>query len=434
MMDRFSRKSKRPMTASAGANVPGGSPTTPEAILRRTEDWQTRVLAYAGAVPEAIHAGMFVSNTTSNIDIRVTGDEQIGPMIENMLSPFPMSRVCTNLFYVGEVLVAFDKRNFRWQSFGKADYKYSKDKPLEVRHEDGKFHPLGSDWVWFRIFRPDPSDRFAAWSTHKAMLDLLESMYVHQLADTVVGQSRLAGAGLLFIPNDEFMDGPDMDGGEPEPGTQAHFEMRLRSAMSDSIRDRKAQDAIVPLIMFGSAELADGIRHVLMERKDDAEAFASRMAAMAGRYGDGIDLPKEVVTSLGDANHWGAWKVDQNTWQYYLQPLAQIAIDALTTNFIRPIVEGIGSTAKLTATADATRVIVKPDRTDAGIRLHALNALNAEAALAAAGFDPVADLHPLANQQANPSLGTQPDGAVRMPGANNRGTEGEPVGDRNFQR
>lgn len=385
-------------------------------------------------MPEAIHAGLYVTNTTANIDIKIEGDERLAPMIEEMLSAFPMSRVCTNLFYVGEMVVAFDKKNFRWQSFGKLDYKYADKKPLEVRQEDGKFYKLDPDWIWFRIYRPDPSDRFAAWSTHKAMLDVLESMYVHQLADTAVAQSRLAGAGILFIPNDEFLDIPVEDGGEPEPGTQAHFEKRLRDAMTDSVRDRKAQDAIVPLIMFGAAELSDGIRHVLMERKDDADAFASRMKAMAARYGDGIDLPKEVVTSMGEANHWGAWKVDQNTWQYYLQPLAQVVIDALTTNFIRPIAEGLGSTAKITAKADATRVIVKPDRTDAAIRLHALKALKAAAALEAAGFDPVLDLHPLADETENASLGTQPDGAVRMPGANFRGSEGEPVGDRNFQR
>lgn len=433
--DRFKRNGKRAMTAAAGGPVSGGSPATPDAIMRRTEDWQKRVMAFRKAIPEVGHATRFVENTMMNAEIRVTGDARTAPLIEGALRNFPMSRVCANLFLVGEIIVAFDKRNYRWQSFGKNDYKYEKGKPLQVKNEDEKFRPLTSDWVWFRIWRPDTDDRFAAWSCHLEMTDLLESMYVHQLADTAVAQSRLAGAGILFIPNDEFIDIPVEDGGEPEPGTQGHFEKRLREAMTDSVRDRKVQDALVPLIMFGSAELADGIRHVLMERKDDAEAFAARMAAMKDRYGDGIDLPKEVITGSGEANHWGAWKVDQNTWQYYLKPLGQVVVDALTEKFIRPIGEMLGVNPQLLdAEIDATKIIVKPDRTDAAIRLHALSALNAEAALREAGFDPVNDLHPMANQVAKYSEGTQPDGAVRMPGANFRGSEGEPVGDRNVQR
>jgi hypothetical protein len=401
--------------------------------MRRTEDWQKRVGAFAKAIPEMGHASRFVENTMMNAEIRVIGSKRIAKSIEEMLASFPMSRVCVHLFQVGETVVAFDRNNFRWQSFGKGDYKYEKGKRLKIKGEDEKFHDIGDEWTWFRIWRPDPDDRFAAWSCHRDMLDTLEAMYVHQLADTAVAQSRLAGAGILFIPNDEFINSPDMDGGEPEPGTQEHFEKRLREAMSDSIRDRKAQDALVPLIMFGSAEIAGGIRHVLMERPDDAEAFERRMRAYRERYGDGIDLPKEVVTGMGDTNHWAGWKVDQNTWKYYLKPLGQVVVDALTVNFVRPIAIGLGATTVFDAELDATNVIVKPDRTDAAIRLHSLKALAAHAALREAGFDPEKDLHPLADLDPS-SPGTQPDGAVRMPGANFRGSEGEPVGDRNVQR
>ncbi len=421
------------MIASAGGTISGGSPATPDAIMRRTEDWQRRVLAYAKAIPEVGHATRFVENTMAQAEVHVSGDDRLVPMIEAMLASFPMSRVCTNLFLVAEVVVAFDTRTFRWQSYGKADYKYEQNKPLQVKQEDGKFHPLADDWKWFRIWRPDTDDRFAAWSCHREMLDLLEAMYVHQLADTAVATSRLAGAGILYIPNDEFMDIPVEDGGEPEPGSQAHFEKRLRDAMSDSVRDRRQQDAYVPLVMFGSAELGSSIRHVLMERNDDAKGFAERMDSYKQRYGDGIDLPSEVITSMSDANHWAAWKVDQNTWQYYLLPLGLVVVNALLENFIRPIARELGSTALITAELDATRVIVKPDRTDAAIRLHSLKALNAAAALREAGFDPVEDIHPLADIDPS-SPGTQPDGAVRMPGANFRGSEGEPIGDRNVQR
>lgn len=379
------------------------------------------------------HAALFVNNTMAQATIDVAGDDRVARLLTPMLRSFPMGRVCRNLFLVGEMIVAFNVRTQKWEAYGKGDYKHRENKPLEVKQEDGKFRELGDDWRWFRIWREDDSDRWEAMSCHQPMLDLLESMFLHQLADAAVAQSRLAGAGILFIPNDEFTDVPVEDGGEPEPGSQAHFEMRLRDAMTDSIKDRRQQDAIVPLIMFGSAELADSIKHILMERKDDAGAFAERMAGYATRYGNGIDLPKEVIAGMSEANHWAAWKVDQNTWQYYLQPLGQVVVDALTTKFIRPVALELGSVSDITATLNAQNVIVKPDRTDAAIRLYSTNALSAEAALRESGFDPETDLHPMANQ-GNGSLGTQPDGAVRLPSANFRGAEGEPIGDRNAQR
>ena len=435
MMDRFRKQSpsKRPVVSSAGGVIEGGSPARPEAIMQRQAEWQKRTHAFVDVIPEAGHAQRFVENTTGKVKLVVEGDATNAPALTRQLAGFPMGRVCANLFTVGEILVAYkyDGGRTRWNSYAHGDYKYEKNKPLKVKGEDGKFRELGNEWKWFRIFREDSNDRFAAWSTHKPMLDLLESLYVHQLADTAVAQSRLAGAGVFYVPNDELNDIPVEDGGEPEPGSQAHFEMRLREAMTDSLRNRKAEDAIVPVFMFGSSEFAEGLRHVLMERIDNAEAFAKRMEAMKRRYADGIDLPAEVVIGMGEANHWGAWKVDHNTWQYYLEPMVEVATGALLQNFVNPVAMALGTRTELTISIDGTAVIVKPDKTDAAIRAHSVGALSAEGLLHYAGFDPQY-LHPLANQPKQ--VATQPDGQVQMPSASFRGSEGQPVGDRNFER
>lgn len=437
-MGIFDRRNnnKLPLTAAAGGVIRGGSPASVDAIMRRTEDWQVRVLAYQDSVPEVAHAGTFVENTTGKVKFVADGDTANASAITEQLKYFPTGRTARNLFLIGEVIVGYkydtEKRATVWKSWGKRDYKYKGDsKPLEVRSKDNKWKTLGSEWKWFRIWRPDPSEMYAAWSSHKAQLDLLEALYVHQLADTAVATSRLAGAGILYIPNDEFSDVPDLDGGEPEPGSQGHFELRLREAMSDSLTNRRAQDAVVPLVMFGAAEFADAIKHTLMERRDDAEAFANRMEAYRKRYGAGIELPEEVITGMGKTNHWAGWKVDQNTWSYYLEPLVRIIAEALEQNFARPVVEELGSSSDIVIELDPTQVIVKPDRTDAAIRLFAAGALSAEGALEAAGFDVSKKATGPAPKSNAP---TQPDGQVRLPSANFRDSEGEPVGDRNLER
>lgn len=156
------------------------------------------------------------------------------------------------------------------------------------------------------------------------------------------------------------------------------------------------------------------------------------MDAYRKRYGAGIELPEEVITGMGKTNHWAGWKVDQNTWSYYLEPLISIIGEALEKNFAQPVAQQLGSESDIEIELDATKVIVKPDRTDAAIRLFMAGALSAEGALEAAGFDVSQKAD--GSDQPRGANGTQPDGQVRLPSANFRGSEGEPIGDRNLQR
>jgi hypothetical protein len=432
-------RARRPIVASAGKLVKGGSPVSAEAMINRRKDWQKRVLHFADAVPEVGHAASYVCNSVQRVRLEVKGAGGLDQILTDMLVDYPIGRVTENLFLVGEMLVAYkpdedEPTNVKWKSFGKEDYAIQRDKLL-LRGKGGKMEEPDPELNLFNIFRMDRADRTKVWSTHKPMLDVLEAMYVHQLADSAIATSRLAGAGILYVPNDEMMDMPDVDGAdaEPEPGSQAHFEQTLRNAFADSIKNREVADAYTPLIMFGAAEYANGLKHLLTERVDNAEAYASRMRAYKERYGSGIDIPAEVVTGMGETNHWAAWKIDQNTWSYYLRPMVEMSTDALLRNFIRPVAAelGVPENAPLRIELDPTDVIVKPDRTDAAIRLFSVGALSAEAAVKAAGFDP-ADVAP--NADAPRSVGEQPDGMPRMPGANFRGSEGQPIGDRNFER
>lgn len=396
------------------------------------------MLSYQDAIPEIGHAGTFVENVMGKVSYIVEVNGERNDTLTGLLKKFPSGRSNRNMFMVGEYILAYkyeqDIDKVRWKAFGKKDYKVEPNKPLQVKMPDGKYRELDNGWTWFRVWREDTSDKYKAWSSLKPQLDVMEALYVHQLADTAVATSRLAGAGILYIPNDEFVDMPDLDGGEPEPGSQAHFEMRLRDAMQDSVRNRSSADAIVPLVMFGSAEYGDAIRHVLMERTDDAEAFERRINAYRKRIGGGIELPEEVITGMGDTNHWAGWKVDQNTWNYYLEPMGEITADALDKNFIEPVAQLLGIEGDIEVKIDPTRAIVKPDRTDAGIRLYAAGALSGEGALHYAGMD-AKFIHPHANDpKGGASNGNQPDGQVRMPSANFRDSEGEPVGDRNMER
>lgn len=407
-MGIFDRKPKPlPIRAAAGGVIRGGNPAGPDAIVTRTEDWQKRVLAFADSVPEVSFAGSFFNSTLQRVHFEVEGlDEIQSSVINRQLRDIPSGRTGENMFLIGEGYLAFeydaDEEKTCWYSYGANDYLAEKNKPFKVRSDSGGWEVMPDGRKAFRVYRPNRSNWRKAWSPHIAMLDLMESMYLHQLADTAVATSRLASAGILVLPTD-MPSVPIPMGGKPEQGSQEWFRELLVNAMEESVRRSDPKAAVAPLIYFANTDdAANSFKHILLERRDDAEAFAARMAAYRTRYATGADLPPEVILGLGSANHWSAWKVDQNTYTYYIAPLAQLIADALLKNFVLPLAKQLGyPTGDLRVCINSKQVVAKPDKTDAAIRLYELRAITKEAVVKYSGMDPEdiepRDLHPGGN-------------------------------------
>lgn len=410
--------SKRPPRAgifgAASTIVTGGNPANPDAIVARQEAWQKRVNQLIGVVPEANAAAKYVRNSLGRVKFTTPGivDPVVRRIIERQLESFDAGRISENVFRVGEGVIAYEydaaQRRTRWWDYSIFEYESDGKKPAAVIKPDGKKSALPPARKSFRVWQPDPDNRWAAYSSNRAAIDVLEAMYVHQLADTTVATSRLAGAGVLYWPNDDLQDVP-ADNGSPEQGSQQDVARQLAIAMTSTVKNRDAADAIVPFIYFGSAAAAAGLRHVLTERPDNAYAYVSRMDGYAARYARGVDLPAEVVLGLSEANHWTAWKVDENTWTYYLAPLADLIADALLRNFVEPVARALGYQGAVDCEPDGSDVIAKPDKTDAGIKLQAQGVITKVAAAEAAGFK-ASDVDPdgVPINQAPPEAGGLP--------------------------
>ena len=404
-MGLFSRNEpvpeKRMLAGSYGGVIKGGSPANPDFIARRAEEWQKRVLHYYACVPEVHAATSFVSGTSSRLSFEsanISNSTQL--VIDRSLRTFDNARAASLLFLVGEYYAVWEYNEERnmvlWQILAPIEVEFKDKKPVKIKDlKTGEMRDLLPSEKIFRVWNPDMKDRSRADSAHRSLLDVMEAMYLHQLADTTVATSRLAGAGILYIPDDELPSVPVPDGGVAEPGTREYVEQVIGGSMVTSLKNRDVHDALVPVFLFGSSEHAKGLKHTLMERPDDAEAFGSRMEAYAKRYAIGVDLPPEIVTGIGSVTRWTAAKVDQNFWAYYLAPLNQITADALNANFVEQLAEKLGENlSRVDLRVDGANVIQKPDLTDAAIRLKDLNVISDEAAARAAGFDPDTDLSP----------------------------------------
>jgi hypothetical protein len=332
----------------------------------------------------------------SKIVLKVEGPpEPIARRIEESLSGFPMGRAGELIWLVGECFPAWQTAGdqIEWDVHSPVEIEIgSAGNPTKHIAKSGKMEPMPADMKWFRLWQPSPSKRYESWSVNKSQLDTLEAMYLHQLADTSVATSRLAGAGILYWPTN--LPSLPLRDGRPEPGSQEELQEQLSKAMTDSITDRRGADAVVPLVVFGDPTTGENQKpeHVLLERPDDAEAFERRMAAYRQKYATGVELPVESVQGVGTANHWTAWVVKEDKWRFYLAPLANIIVDALTRNYAAPVAREFGYMGPVKVVADGTALISKPDKTDAAIRLAQLGGfLSDEAVLENTGFDPVKD-------------------------------------------
>lgn len=372
--------------------------------MRRGEKWQDRVLHLAGAVPEPSGAAALVANTMGRVIFNVNAPrvrKQDVADLDAWIDEFPAARAGQLLWLVGECFPAYrmlDDGGIVWDVFSPAEVEAEGGKILKVKGVSGKAVPLGGEWKWFRLWKPDPAFRFRAWSAHRALLDVLEAMYVHQLADTAVATSRLAGAGILYWPTS--LPSIPVKDGRPEEGSREYLQQKLSEAMTDSIANRGSMDAIVPLVFFADPSLEGDHKpeHVLLERPDDAAAFASRMNAYAQRYARGVELPIESVQGMGPANHWTAWVIKEDKWRFYIAPLAELVSEALERNFVQPILMENGYAKDVVdgagVVADGTELISKPDKSDRAIRLAQLGGfMNREAVLRETGFNPETDVY-----------------------------------------
>lgn len=382
----------RVVRASFGESVSAGSPVGVEALVRGRVRWQEQVGELILSVPEASGALSLVASSGRRVGFVVSGLRQ--EVVDEALRGFDVGRAGSLLWSVGEFFA--EKRVVDgvvvWDVLS----------PLEVREGSGRRlekRVVSGDWVsagdTFRVFRGGLFDRFAAWSPFMGAVDVLEAMKVHQLADTAVGTSRLAGAGILWWPTD--LPNMELVDGVPAEGSQQELSAVLQRAMVESITNRNSRNAVVPVIAFADSESQATPKHVLLERSDDANAFSDRMNGYALRLARAIDLPIEAVVGMGGANHWTAWVIKEDQWRFYLQPIFDIIAEALLEQFLKPMARELGlsdeAVARITLTADGTELVSKPDKSDKAIRLAQLGGfMSREAVLRESGFDPERDV------------------------------------------
>lgn len=264
--------------------------------------------------------------------------------------------------------------------------------------------------VLIRCWNPHPNDTDQADSFTRAAIVPLREIELLTKREFAELDSRLTGAGVFFLP--EGVDFPREPG---DPEGLAGFMAVMQRAAAASIKDQSDARAMVPIM----ATVPDAVLPYLDQLKPIT--FWSELSAEIGdmkdraiaRLASSTEIPAEVITGIGDANHWTAWLISDEGIRWikagYLGPIA----DALTRGFLRLALTsmGVANPERYAFAFDTSTLAAKPNRLEDAGKLREQFLISDEEYVRAGAFDPavIPSVQERAVQILLRAVQTQPD-------------------------
>lgn len=381
--------------------------------------WQSEAWALADQVGELRYAANLYGNSLSRIRLELTRKNDKGKQMRlcdlspdeltaadrlamDVMADFyyhqsaeEMQRLWgINKFIVGEaLLVGLPEKDPKRRGKGLLDYCfkiYSRDDVKE--QPSGALMICGKEYdpsevLLIRLWQPHPRLSREADSPVRASLPVIRELVGLTMFVSAIIDSRLAGAGILLLPNSATVLGSSApeDDQEEDPTVAALIE-----SMITPIKDRDSAASVVPLVLTAPDESVDAIRHISFASQLEGAAKDLRDEAIR-RLALGMDMPPEVLLGAGEtSSHWGAWMVQEDNVKLHAIPGVRIFADAVLKEFLHPVLLGAGEsddTVELyNFEAVADHMYSRPNKFEEALELYKVDALNLTALLQAGGF------------------------------------------------
>jgi hypothetical protein len=195
--------------------------------------------------------------------------------------------------------------------------------------------PLNPDFTTIiRLWREHPRFRLLAQSPMRRLANTLEDLLIMRRIIRATGRSRLAGRGILLIPTELDLPGLEDDN---YSGTGDDFVGKLTNAMVTPIRSEGDSSGVVPLVVEGPGDVLDKVRWIDFASAFDKQAAEVRVE-LVGVIASGLDLPREVVEGVMDANHWTAFMVSTEAFRAHGEPHIITLHEMLSEGYLRPYI------------------------------------------------------------------------------------------------
>lgn len=344
------------------ANPLGGAPTR----LKEGHPANELMAQFAGG-----HGGQADLLDRLGLHLTVAGDSVlIGPVDEsaNIQAPFDQWRVYST------------------------DEVHSRNGKIYVKMPgNAKEVQIPNNTIAVRVWRPHPRQWWDADSPVKGSFSVLNELIGLDKHVTASINSRLAGAGLLLIPDEIDLPTGDM---EIEGSEIDRFVALLTEVMGLAIKNRESAAALVPIMLRGPAEFLDKINHIEFSTPFSEQVPELRMGAIR-RLALGMDVPPEILLGSAQSNSWSAWQTDESTLRVHLIPLLQLIASSLTVGWLRPALERLPLTKeqedqipKLEIGFDVSNLKIRQDVSGDAEALYDRMEIDSDALRLALGYGP----------------------------------------------
>jgi hypothetical protein len=195
--------------------------------------------------------------------------------------------------------------------------------------------------------------------------------------------SRLASAGIIVFPlgvtfpvREEFRD-------EPDPFVREWIEVAR-----EAIAEPGSASSIIPIPMQLPPEVIDKIKHIDFTVTLDDSIIAKRESAIR-RLALQVDMPPEVLLGMAEANHWGAWQIEEGAVKAHILPDVELIVGALTEGWLWPLLRtmNVVDPEQWVVWYDASEIILRPDHSDNALALFKVGEISGVALRRETGMD-----------------------------------------------
>lgn len=384
-------ESKAPPKAIVAAAMPMSGPGVQLVERSRrhktTEQWQVEAWYYFDAIGELRGALTWIANAVSQADLHAT---DIDPDTGKPTGPSEDERA---QFIATQALGGPQQRGnllrllaLCWQVAGEAWIiirPRGNGKPdTWLVLSGGRVRAKGSQWQYtdpftaelitlgpndrlIRVWSPHPDDQSRADSAVRSALPICRE--IEKASQNIAARldSRLASNGIMLIADE--VDLPKGD----HPTVAASVMDQLLGTAEYSLQNPGQASAQVPLGLNAPGELiANGgaFAHFDLATEFDGQVVELRRDGLT-RLAGSLDMPKQVAEGAqGEGNHWSDWKVEEDTYKIYIEPLLKAIGDALSEHWYQPALRADGRTPQQASTMelgwDTTSIVARPDSSE----------------------------------------------------------------------
>lgn len=398
-------------------------------LRRLIQPWQIRAFGYYDLLGEIKYAAQFYSRALQNLrlfaaeindegELVPTEDEEVKAALARIKDPGGTSQrgllgdYGRLIFLVGEALL------FVWWNPATELEQWEMLSTDELRALDGSYTRFSAPSLPATNFMPAPDDAYIPipdpepgkqqavayrlWKRHprfsalpdspmEGVLELCEELVLLTHAVRARARSRLAGSGILFI--DDRITTRPMEATPDEDFQEDPFLEDMTESMTAPIIDEGTASAVVPLLarvkVPDGMKLSDLVYHLQVVDPTQLYPETGLRMECVRRIAICLDMPAEMLLGLGTLNHWNVWGIDEQSWKYHLQPIADHLVADLTSAYLGPYLKNVlhrDDWTKFAVDYDASRVINHPDRSKDAKDLHDRAVIGDAALRDATGF------------------------------------------------